>query len=105
MSRIDGGFAQETSSESLAPLTDDELTVLALAADPDIAIADDAVCLWDLTESGSVGLLPEWYMPAPFAGRRRLRGWQRCVVLLIIASFLAIEAYGLCSTYGKVVFG
>jgi hypothetical protein len=104
VSNIDGGFAQETSGESLAPLTDDELTALALAADPDVAIADDALSLWDLTESGPDGLLPEWYMPSPTAGRIRLRGWRRWVVLLIIASFLAIEAYGLCSTYGKVVF-
>ena len=42
-------------------------------------------------------------MPSPARGLRRLRGWRRWVVLLVIASFLLIEAYGLCSTYGRVV--
>lgn len=33
-----------------------------------------------------------------------LQGWRRRVVLLIIASFVLINAYGLCSTYGYVSF-
>jgi hypothetical protein len=86
-------------------LSDDELAALALAADPDIRVDNDAVCLWELTPSGRDALLPEWYMPPPATGRRRLRGWRRWVTLLIITSFLAIEAYGLCSTYGRVVPG
>jgi len=85
------------------PLTDEELTALALAADPDIPVGDDAVCLWEFVGSGTDDLLPEWYMPPPAAGLRRLGGWRRWVILLIVASFLAIEAYGLCSTYGRVV--
>ena len=46
---------------------------------------------------------PATTMPSPARGLRRLRGWRRWVVLLVIASFLLIEAYGLCSTYGRVV--
>ena len=90
--------------ERLEQWTDDELTALALAADPDLEVSDDAVSLWDLTASDDDGLLPAWYMPAPMAGSRLLRGWRRRVVLLIIVAFLLIDAYGLCSTYGRVVF-
>src|SRR3989442_9895057 len=45
------------------------LAALALAADPDIPVGDDAVCLWELIGSGTDDLLPEWYMPPPAAGR------------------------------------
>ena len=85
-------------------MTDDELTALALAADPDTEVEDDAVSLWAATEMGPDDLLPAWYMPAP-AGSRLLHGWRRSVVLVVIASFLLINAYGLCSTYGWVGFG
>ena len=89
--------------EGSEPLTDEELAAFALAADPDVPVDNDAVSLWQLVEPGTDGLLPEWYMPSPARGLRRLRGWRRWVVLLVIASFLLIEAYGLCSTYGRVV--
>ena len=49
-------------------------------------------------------LLPEWYSPAPMARRELLKGWRRAVVFGIVAAFLAINAYGLCSTYGHIVF-
>jgi hypothetical protein len=84
--------------------TDDELTDLALAADPELAVADDAVCLWDLTGERPDHRLPEWYMPSPM-GARLLYGWRRRVILLVIISFLVIDAYGLCNTYGRVAFG
>ena len=96
-------MADESDTDVVEPLSDDELAALALAADPDTPVDDDAVSLWPLTESGTDGLLPEWYMPSPARGLPRLRGWRRWVTLLIIASFLTIEAYGLCSTYGRVV--
>ena len=86
-------------------LTDEELTDLALAADPDAAVADDAVSLWDLARKGDEDLLPEWYMPAPAAGTRSFRGWRRWLILLIVVVFVALEAYGLCSAYGSVVLG
>jgi hypothetical protein len=93
----------------LEAMTDEELTALALAADPDAPVAVDAVPLSDYlradeTDDDGSGLLPGWYMPAPMQGARRLRGWRRRVAILIIVAFLLIDAYGLCSTYGSVVF-
>lgn len=86
-----------------AYVDDDELVTLALAADPDTVVGDDAVCLWDLVGRDSAPPLPEWYMPMPAGGRRLLRGWRRRLVFVIIAAFVLINAYGLCSTYGQVV--
>lgn len=89
-------------------LTDDELSALALAADPDAPIADDAVPLSELlaagASSGGEDLLPGWYMPVPMGSGRLLSGWRRRIVLLIVISFVLINAYGLCSTYGHVGF-
>ena len=85
-------------------ISDDELAAEALAADPDAPVPDDAVAL--SAENLGSDLLPGWYMPTPAAvGGRLLQGWRRRVVLLVIASFLLINAYGLCSTYGHVGFG
>jgi hypothetical protein len=84
-------------------IDDDELAALALAADSDAPLADDAVSLWQLNV-GAPDLLPEWYMPPPMPGRRRLSRGQRRVAWLVIATFVAIDAYGLCSTYGSVVW-
>jgi hypothetical protein len=91
------------NADLVETLSDEELGALALAADPDTPVDDDAVCLWKLTEPETDGLLPDWYMPSPARGLRQLRGWRRWVILLIIASFVAINAYGLCSTYGRVL--
>ena len=85
-----------------AALTDEELEAMALAADPEAAPASDAVPIWEVLDPGRSQLLPEWYMPAPMAGGRRLRGWPRRVVFLLIVSFLAIDAAGLCFTYGII---
>lgn len=86
-------------------LTDEELTALALAADADAPMADDAVSLWELTGDREGELLPAWYMPAPMAAGAGSRpAWLRWVVAVIVASFLSINAYGLCSTYGEVGF-
>ncbi len=86
------------------PLSDGELTELALAADPDAPVADDAVCLWDLPGWEGGKLLPSWYMPAPMRGSSSSR-WRRSLIVLIVASFLLINAYGLCITYGTLTFG
>jgi hypothetical protein len=84
-------------------MTDDELCAVALAADPDADVADDAVSLWDLTGHAPQPL-PAWYMPAPMGSG--LRGWRRRLarfnVAMIIAAFVAINAYGLCNTYGQL---
>jgi hypothetical protein len=89
-------------------ISDEELTELALAADPDPVIDAAATSLWDLPGFSSRGPLPEWYMPAPMAPRP-MTGWRRLVVrsnaLLVVASFLTITAYGLCNTYGQIHLG
>ena len=89
--------------------TDDELTELALAAHPDAGVAADAVPMGELLGSGARArdgeLLPGWYMPAPGGSARLLQGWRRWTVLLIVVSFVLINAVGLCSTYGYVGFG
>ena len=86
-------------------MSDDELADLALAADPESPVADDAVSLWDVHGPDGAPLLPQWYMPAPAGGARQLRDWRRWVVPVVIAAFVVINAYGLCSTYGQVTFG
>lgn len=93
----DAGGRDPTGS---GPLTDAELTRLALAAPLMAFPADDAVPLADFLDQDE-GLLPAWYMPTPMI-RLRPR-WQRAVVLLLIGAFVAIEAAGLCSTFGQVV--
>jgi hypothetical protein len=87
---------------------DTELCSEALAADPDATVPADAVSLWELTGAGFCpGALPGWYMPAPMQPRH-LTGWRRRLlrwnVALIIASFVAINAAGLCNTYGQLHF-
>jgi hypothetical protein len=80
--------------------SEDELDELAMAADPDAPIADDAVPLSVYLGQGP-GLLPTWYMPSPMI--RHGRRWRTPVVIGIIAAFLLIEAFGLCSTFGQLV--
>jgi hypothetical protein len=83
-------------------ISDEELTALALAADPDAPLDGDAVPLTDVVGRGAPRLLPEWYMPAPMGGAAPLRGWRRRVIGLVIAAFLLITAYGLCNTYDQL---
>jgi len=97
-----GGATPLTEPSPL--LTDAELDELALSADPDTPVGADAVCLWDLPGWDQGRLLPSWYMPAPMRGRSSSPR-QRWVIGLIVASFLLINAFGLCSTYGTVGFG
>lgn len=80
--------------------TDDQLEALALAADPDQPIANDAEAF---TADGmsSRGLLPSWYMPAPVI--RVHKRWHVPVVTTIIAAFAVINGLGLCITYGHLV--
>lgn len=82
--------------------TDAELTALALAADPDAPLADDAVALAEVLAADGRPLLPSWYMPAPAGGAPPLHGWRRRVIVLVIAAFLVITAFGLCNTYGNL---
>jgi hypothetical protein len=78
-------------------ISDEELTALALAADPDLAIADDAVPFRTLHADGAP-LLPEWYMPVS-EGRAR-SDWRSRVAIGIAAGLVLINAFGICVTYG-----
>src|SRR5436190_6882942 len=84
--------------------TDEELAAQALAADPEVAIAEDAVSVWELLGGDVEPVLPNWYMPSPMAGGRRFTGWRRRVIFAVVNAFLLIDAAGLCSTYGAIVF-
>jgi hypothetical protein len=86
-------------ADGAAPISDDELTALALAADPQAPIDPDAIPM-ELFGVGTAALLPEWYMPATMA--RRGRRWRSWVVLGVIGALLIIEAFGLCSAYGPL---
>ena len=97
------GIAPEAVDSSLPPFTDEELTALALAADPDGVADPDAVCLYDAL-GDTTALLPAWYMPSARGGTAALTGWRRSVALSTIVSFLTLTAYGLCATYGHVGF-
>ena len=76
--------------------TDDELSDLALTADPDAPIPDDAVPFGQTDRNRA--LLPEWYMPAPSALRRTRP--RAVAVSVIIASLIVVNGAGLCVTYG-----
>ena len=84
-----------------APFSDDELCALALDADPEAPLDDDARPLCEVPGDATPLRLPAWYMPAPMGGSA-LRGWRRGVVALVIAAFLVITGFGLCNTYGQL---
>jgi hypothetical protein len=82
------------------PLSDEELTALALAADPDQPVNADAVP-WDLYPQPSVGALPRCYLPLVMAGASK--GWRTPVVMAIIAALVVVDLFGLCITFGQLV--
>jgi hypothetical protein len=81
-------------------LTDAELTELALAADPDAPLSNDAIPIAVHLAQFAGAALPQWYM-AP-ATSRSGRRWRTPVVVTIIAAFVLIEALGLCNTFGQL---
>jgi hypothetical protein len=81
---------------------DDELTRQALEADPDL-VHVDALPFESLLSASGEGILPGWYMPIVRSRRGQIRGWRRGAIVLLVASFLAIDAYGLCNTYGDLL--
>lgn len=83
------------------PLSDEELTSLALAADPAAPLPDDAVPI-DVHLATFGPSLPLWYMPP--AVRLGGRRWKMPFVLAVVAAFLVIDAMGLCNTYGLLSF-
>jgi hypothetical protein len=97
------GVVPEAVDGSPPPFTDEELTALALAADPDGVADPDAVSLYEAL-GDTTDLLPAWYMPSAQGGAAPLTGWRRNVALSTVVSFLTLTAYGLCATYGHVGF-
>jgi hypothetical protein len=83
------------------PISDEELTALALAANPITELAEDAVA-WGGGDARTPCLLPNWYMPSP---SYHVRGrWTRAIVITLIVGFLVIDAFGLCITSGFLSF-
>lgn len=78
------------------PLTDAELAELAMAADPDAPIPDDAIP-FDASGTADGALLPSWYMPAPSARPGRAR---RIVFAGLVCSLLTANVVGFCVTNG-----
>ena len=81
-------------------ITDDELTAMALAADPSLPLDEDALPI-GVYFAQLPSPLPQWYMPPAMARQHR---WWWPIVLGVVAAFLIIDAFGLCSTYGPLVF-
>jgi hypothetical protein len=79
------------------PLSDAELTALALGTDQLEPWPDDAEPLTGPLVVGG-GALPLWYMPPVM--RRAQRRWAAPMVVSVVAAFLLIDAMGLCNTYG-----
>jgi len=80
-------------------ISDEELTALALAADPECPIDPGALPI-SAYRNEFPELLPKWYMPTPAAhpaGRRKA-----IVVSVVVVSLLFINALGLCVTYGRL---
>jgi len=96
---IDSGAQFQPGDDEL--LSDEELTELALSSSPDGPLPDDAVPI-EFYLAALPGPLPQWYMPP--AMTRGVRRWRAPVIIAVVAAFLIIDAFGLCSTYGPLVF-
>ena len=97
---IKGGSEPAEAFLLTGPLSDEELTRLAMDADPDAPLANDAIPLSLHLAQFAGSVLPEWYMAPAMA--RSGRRWRTPIVVAIIAAFLLIEALGLCNTFGQL---
>lgn len=95
-----GGVPEQPDETDEPEISEEELTALALAADPDAPVPDDAVPFGD-HDPATFPLLPAWYMPAP--GIRRSRG-RAAVMLGFAVSLVVINIGGFCVTYGVPEF-
>jgi hypothetical protein len=82
-------------------ITDDELTALALAADPDTPLDPAA---WPDPAIRAHGPLPLAYMPPSSGGIRKHSRAMATVALILVAAFLVITVLGFCVTYGQLSF-
>lgn len=97
--RYDELVASTQDPDPAAAISDAELTMIALAADPNPVIADDAVPFGG-GRAVSADLLPEWYMPAPQRSAADRSPARVFTVSLIVAALLLLNGAGLCVTYG-----
>ena len=60
--------------------------------------------LWALATAGCSHKKEPVLDQATVVARHAVRGrrWKRVVVIVVILIFLAIDAYGLCNTYGAI---
>lgn len=87
----------DSALDDTRPFSDEELSALALAAEPITKLDANAVP-WGGGDARTPSLLPNWYMPSP---SYQLRGrWTRAIVITLIVGFLVIDAFGLCITSG-----
>ena len=95
-----GRFTAVTSHSDVQDLgiTDEELTELALAADLDAPLPEDAVPIGVHLSQFAAAPLPSWYMPA--AIRSSGGRWRLPIVVAVVSAFFLIDALGLCNTYG-----
>lgn len=77
-------------------ISEERLTELALAADPNAPLPADAVPIY--VHLSQFGAVPLWYMPS--VARSGSSKWRRPIVLAVVGAFLLIDAFGLCNTYG-----
>ncbi len=80
-------------------ISDEELTALALAADPDTPLAADAQP-WQVARTST---LPDSYLPAASRRSRPQTPIRTATVVVVIAAFLAITVLGFCATYGQLL--
>lgn len=85
----------------MTKVDEEELARLAMAADIDAPLADDAVP-FVIADEGGRPLLPDWYMPAPALRAGSVKGWRRVFAWVVIVALVALMAAGLCSTDGFV---
>ena len=78
-------------------ISDEELTALALAADPDAACRRRRGAVRRRRRRAPIGLLPAWYMPRP---RQRAGRSRRVVFAVFIGALIVVNGAGLCVTYG-----
>jgi hypothetical protein len=93
-------FAHADADVLELPLTEEELTTLAMAADPDAPLSDDAIPLSLHLAKFAGAALPEWYMAPATSGTGRR--WRTPVVLAVVFAFVLIEGLGLCNTFGQL---